>query len=150
MVVKFYSPVLNGFRLFLAAGCSFSEAKKSIQKYVIYELNDSDAVGRTIEIDKGTVLVWIDTKYLTSVREAGLWRCPSVVCHEGLHAALRAAEWINAHNPQDAEEPLAYLLSTYGMMWEVLNLKLRKGKLSSGERRWLSATIDNFHFEIFE
>lgn len=150
MVVKFYSPVLNGFRLFIAGGCSFTEAKSAIQEYVVYNPKESGSIGRTVEIDSGTILVWVDTDRLDAAKEPGLWRTQSVICHEGLHVALRASEWINAHSPQEAEEPLAYLLSVYGVAWEILRYKLRWKRLSRAEKRWTERSIANFNFQIFE
>jgi len=146
MILGYYSPVLNGFKFYVAYGCSFDDSVKTLGKAVKYQPTpDHCCVGRTVVIDDGVVLVWVDNK-LDSIKEIGKWGVESVRHHEGLHLALRASEWINSERAQDAEEPLAYLLSIYGLCWQIID-KLIAGK--SRVTSWIGRTVENFHIEIY-
>lgn len=94
------------------------------------DLTDDGSIGWTFNLEKGDFFVWVSNE-LEDDPDHGLYSYEDVVAHECFHVALRVSEFLCAHRAQDAEEPLAYMISTLSMAFRVL----RKYKSTSARFR---------------
>lgn len=122
---------INGARLWTPLFCGFSvdifvtnDLPSAYQVWAdAYSINtlpltDTDSLGYTF-VHHGHAFVWVGTNF-PAYEDGALFQFEDTAAHEAFHVALRASEFANCHKPEDAEEPLAYLVGTIVAAFRIL------------------------------
>lgn len=126
-----YYPCLNGVNVYVAVGAQCAPYFNRLIRHLnanFLDLHDDDSLGWTWQIEPGTYFIWISDK-LERTYSDHRWGYCSIIAHECFHLALRVSEYISSHKPQDAEEPLAYLISSVAGVFCSLFEHKRSSKL---------------------